>query len=102
MKIYWVIWLSNEQAAQYACAYCSLRGLMRELQMEYVECNSSRDLRQGDVIMFSKPSYYIFGVVITTDCDIKQDKTRGVIAYLPIVTFDYFLKIYYVVKYWTS
>ncbi|WGR69816.1 MULTISPECIES: hypothetical protein [unclassified Bradyrhizobium] len=62
--------------------------------MEF-DCSLAQDdapLRQGDVFVWVDRAYQrpwrTFGVVITADCDLAQNKTKGLLSYLPALTFE--------------
>lgn len=53
------------------------------------------ELRQGDIIRIIHPEADVkpfrLGVIINADCDIANNKTDGVIAFLPVYTFEDYL-----------
>ncbi|WP_146047104.1 hypothetical protein [Aeromonas bestiarum] len=51
---------------------------------EYQHLTPSDEILQGDIFFHDNPEQTL-GVIITADCDISQNKTSGVIAYLPII-----------------
>lgn len=58
----------------------------------------SEPLRQGDIIKlddFSNLDHEL-GTVINADCDLNHGKIDGVIAYLPIYSFDAYLRQFWV------
>lgn len=59
------------------------------------DCSLAEDsapLRQGDIFAWVDRAYTrpwrTFGVVITADCDLEQKKTKGVLSFLPALTFE--------------
>lgn len=71
-------------------------------------CNLSRETerataadpcRQGDIMRLEHPvgnhHAHCLGLVINADCDLQNKKTDGVIAYLPIYTFDEYLDTFW-------
>lgn len=54
--------------------------------------NNSTPLRQGDILLFSsKCESEKYGIVITGDCDIIQNKCRQIISYCTITTAKYYI-----------
>lgn len=49
-----------------------------------------RAIRQGDVFQWlgdaERSPWALYGVVVTADCDLAKEKTRGVLSYVPILT----------------
>lgn len=75
-------------------------------------CNLSRETeraaaadpcRQGDIMRLEHPTgdshAHCLGLVINADCDLQNKKTDGVIAYLPIYTFDEYLDTFWGASY---
>jgi hypothetical protein len=59
------------------------------------DCSRADDdlpLRQGDIFAWADRArerpWRTFGLVITADCDLQQGKTKGILSYLPILTFE--------------
>jgi hypothetical protein len=51
-------------------------------------------LRQGDVIRWERPDGTVwteYCIVVTADCDLANNKTRGRISYVPAVTFESYI-----------
>jgi hypothetical protein len=62
------------------------------------ECSLANDdspLRQGDIFVWTEQiqegPWRKFGIVITADCDLEQQKTKGQLSYLPVLTFEDYL-----------
>lgn len=54
--------------------------------------SNSTPLRQGDILLFkSKCESEKYGIVITGDCDIIQNKCRQIISYCTITTVKYYI-----------
>ena len=54
--------------------------------------DNSTKLRQGDILLFpSKQEDEQFGIVVTGDCDIAQNKCRRIISYCTITTAKYYI-----------
>jgi hypothetical protein len=60
-----------------------------------IDCSLADDdlpLRQGDIFTWvdrgRERPWRTFGIVITADCDLQQEKTNGQLSYLPILTFE--------------
>lgn len=51
------------------------------------------DLRQGDVIKYSRvDGSSVYGVVVTADCDLAQKKFGNQVTFLPLVSVDEFIE----------
>jgi hypothetical protein len=65
-----------------------------------IECDAvSKDepLRQGDIFKFLRKTnlWEMFGIIITTDCDIAKGKNSDVYSYCPIIDLsNYFYKVF--------
>lgn len=59
-----------------------------------------RDLGQGDILALDgfgdAPSSPAYGIVINADCDLAHGKTDGVIAILPVYTFERYLEAFWI------
>jgi superfamily I DNA/RNA helicase len=60
-----------------------------------IDCSPAQDdlpLRQGDIFTWvdraRERPWRTFGMVITADCDLRQEKTKGQLSYLPMLTFE--------------
>lgn len=74
--------------------------VMRELP-DLPECDLDTDgapVRQGDIIRFLDPGEDVWrqlGIVVTADCDIVQQKHRGLLTYVPILSVRDYLTLSY-------
>lgn len=58
--------------------------------------------RQGDILFIESVQndpLPLMGLIINADCDLANEKTDGVIAYLPIYSFREYLEIFWTPKY---
>lgn len=64
-------------------------------QDDYTYPTNSDEIRQGDIFKWCSPApnQPPFGFVLTADCDFAQQKTRGQIAYLPIIQATSYLSL---------
>jgi hypothetical protein len=67
-----------------------------------VDCSLVEDdlpLRQGDIFTWvdraRQRPWRTFGIVITADCDLAQEKTKGQLSYLPILNFEDYIWTYW-------
>ncbi|BBB70173.1 hypothetical protein UNDYM_5920 (plasmid) [Undibacterium sp. YM2] len=61
---------------------------------ETERCSPAQNLRQGDIIKIfnvDTQQHPSLGVIINADCDLENNKLDGVIAYLPIFSFEEYL-----------
>lgn len=66
---------------------------------ETEKAEPSAPIRQGDILKVECPSSETspkLGVVINADCDLAHGKTDGVIAYLPIYSFEEYLELFWI------
>ncbi|WP_437653706.1 hypothetical protein [Sorangium sp. So ce1182] len=73
-------------------------------RQDFSECDvitDERSLRQGDIfvrISASSDPWQRYGVVITADCDIAQEKHHQIISYVPILSATDYLGLFYLPK----
>jgi hypothetical protein len=66
--------------------------------MECERCNQQDALRQGDIFAANPGSdnwndpWTRFGVIITADCDIDKQKNGNHLVYIPLLSYDTYLK----------
>lgn len=64
---------------------------------------NGEEFQQGDIIkIFSSSKDLLapkYGVIINADCDIANDKTDCMFAYLPLYPFETYLEIFWIPKY---
>jgi len=67
---------------------------------ECIGVNENEDIRQGDVFEFTSPKsiWERYGVVITGDCDIAQQKNSDIYSYCPIIDTKTYLLTEYIPK----
>lgn len=68
---------------------------------EALVVTDDRPIRQGDVFEWlenTKDPWRRLGVVVTADCDIAQEKHRGVISYVPVLSVADYLMLAYLPK----
>jgi hypothetical protein len=62
---------------------------------EHTLITDEPQLRQGDIFVWHDRNYrrpwQTFGILITADCDLVQDKTHGRLSYLPALTMEDYL-----------
>jgi hypothetical protein len=67
----------------------------------FSECNEitdSQPLRQGDVfkwLQLGDDPWSQFGIVVTADCDIAQEKHVGILSYVPLLRLKDYLRLFY-------
>src|SRR5256885_8963072 len=66
-------------------------------QSQFSECTPNTDaapLHQGDIFhwLASVDPWSKFGLIITADCDIRKNKHRGILSYVPILTLRDYLR----------
>jgi len=70
---------------------------------EFCECEEvtdDRPIRQGHIFEWLAPEdpWKLLGVVVTANCDIVQEKHRGILSYIPILPIAHYLRLFYVPK----
>lgn len=66
--------------------------------IECAEITDADPLRQGDVFRWLDPGddpWRTFGIIVTADCDIVQEKHRGVLSYVPLLRLLDYLRLFY-------
>lgn len=70
----------------------------------FSECEAltdDRPIRQGDVFAWLNGGgdpWRTLGAIVTANCDIAQQKHRGVLSYVPILRLDDYLRLFYLPK----
>lgn len=65
-------------------------------------CEPTQKLHQGDIIRISDQNnqhHPNLGIIINADCDLENNKIDGVIAYLPIYSFEEYIKKFWIENY---
>lgn len=68
---------------------------------ECEELTDDRPIRQGDVFAWldaGGDAWRTLGVIVTANCDIAQQKHRGILSYVPILRLDDYLRLFYLPK----
>jgi hypothetical protein len=67
---------------------------------ETIRTSDEKELRQGDILLLdgfgSAPASPSYGIIINADCDLANGKTDGVIAILPVYTFERYLEAFWI------
>ncbi|WP_018096620.1 hypothetical protein [Sinorhizobium meliloti] len=70
------------------------------MERECLEALDDAPLRQGDIFLWvghnNVQPWSNYGVVVTADCDLEQNKTHGRLSYIPAVTMDHYIWMYWV------
>jgi len=69
---------------------------VREVFSECISVPDGTDLQQGDVFAFHKEDeggdpWRQIGIVVTADCDLANDKHRGILSYVPVLSLRGYL-----------
>lgn len=71
----------------------------KQLPLELEEALGSEPIRQGDVFAWEQKNrshpWQMYGLVITADCDLINNKTWGRLSYLPILTFEDYIWLFW-------
>lgn len=88
-------------------AQCLDENLVNQIDCESLMQETERPVpgekfRQGDILRFEggdERRSYSRGVIINADCDLENNKLDGVIAYLPLYSFEEYLEHFWIKQY---
>lgn len=72
------------------------------MSSELENISPSSPIRQGDILKWEEPATLResqpWAVIITADCDFAQEKTTGIVTYLPIIPEPDYVRRYWAIE----